>query len=122
MAKFGYHLPLYRIEQVFTHQGVPIARTSLCDWVLQCGVALKPLSDRLLVLLKRRQAVIFSDDTTVAVQDRGKTRETRFWIYAGHSSSIIVYDHTETRAGKHPKGRLEDCSGYLQADAYAGYD
>ncbi len=87
--------------------------------MLQCGVALKPLSDRLLVLLKR-QAVIFSDDTTVAVQDWGKTCETRFWVYAGHSSPIIVYDHTETRAGKHPKGRLEDYSGYLQADAYAG--
>lgn len=121
MAKFGYHLPLYRIEQVFAHQGVPIARTTLCDWVLHCGVALKPLTDRLLVLLKR-QAVIFSDDTTVAVQDRGKTRETRFWVYAGHSPPIIVYDHTETRAGKHPKTRLEGYSGYLQADAYAGYD
>jgi transposase len=121
MAKYGYHLPLYRIEQVFAHQGIPIARTTLCDWVLQCGVALKPLTDRLLVLLKR-QAVIFSDDTTVALQDRGKTRETRFWVYAGHSPPIIVYDHTETRAGKHPKTRLEGYSGYLQADAYAGYD
>ena len=121
MAKFGYHLPLYRIEQVFTHQGVPIARTTLCDWVMQCGVALKPLAERLLVLLKQ-QAVIFSDDTTVAVQDRGKTRETRFWVYAGHSPPIIVYEHTETRAGKHPKARLEGYVGYLQADAYSGYD
>jgi transposase len=121
MAKFGYHLPLYRIEQVFAHQGVPIARTTLCDWVLHCGVALKPLSERLLVLLKQ-QAVIFSDDTTVAVQDRGKTRETRFWVYAGHSPPIIVYDHTESRAGRHPKAKLAGYRGYLQADAYAGYD
>ena len=121
MAKFGYHLPLYRIEQIFAHQGVAIARTTLCDWVLQCGVALKPLVERMLVLLKR-QAVIFSDDTIVAVQDRGKTRETRFWVYAGHSPPIIVYDHTETRAGKHPKAKLEGYGGYLQADAYSGYD
>jgi transposase len=121
MAKFGYHLPLYRIEQVFAHQGVAIARTTLCDWVIQSGLALKPLTDRLLVLLKQ-QAVIFSDDTTVAVQDRGKTRETRFWVYAGHSPPIIVYDHTETRAGKHPKNKLEGYCGYLQADAYSGYD
>jgi transposase len=121
MAKFGYHLPLYRIEQVFAHQGVPIARTTLCDWVLQCGVALKPLTERLLVLLKQ-QAVIFSDDTTVAVQDRGKTRETRFWVYAGHSPPMVIYDHTETRAGKHPKDKLAGYRGYLQADAYAGYD
>jgi transposase len=121
MAKFGYHLPLYRIEQVFAHQGVAIARTTLCDWVLQCGVALKPLAERMLALLKQ-QAVLFSDDTTVAVQDLGKTRETRFWVYAGHSPPIIVYDHSETRAGKYPKAKLEGYRGYLQADAYAGYD
>jgi len=121
MAKYGYHLPLYRIEQIFAHQGVPIARTTLCDWVIQSGWQLKPLAERMLELLKQ-QPVIFSDDTTVAVQDRGKTRETRFWVYAGHSPPIVVYDHTETRAGKHPKAKLEGYSGYLQADAYAGYD
>jgi transposase len=121
MAKYGYHLPLYRIEQIFAHQGVPIARTTLCDWVIQSGWQLKPLAERMLERLKQ-QPVIFSDDTTVAVQDRGKTRETRFWVYAGHSPPIVVYDHTETRAGKHPKAKLEGYSGYLQADAYAGYD
>ena len=121
MAKYGYHLPLYRIEQIFAHQGVPIARTTLCDWVIQSGWQLQPLVERMLALLKQ-QPVIFSDDTTVAVQDRGKTRETRFWVYAGHSPPIVVYDHTETRAGKHPKAKLEGYSGYLQADAYAGYD
>lgn len=89
--------------------------------VIQSGWQLKPVVERMLALLKR-QPVIFSDDTTVAVQDRGKTRETRFWVYAGHSPPIVVYDHTETRAGKHPKAKLEGYSGYLQADAYAGYD
>ncbi len=120
-AKFAYHLPLYRIEQAFAHQGVPIARATLCDWVLGCGAALKPLAERMMALLKR-QAVIFSDDTTVQAQSPGKTRETRFWVYTGHSPPIVVYDHTETRAGKHPKARLEGYAGYLQADAYAGYD
>ncbi len=120
-AKFAYHLPLYRIEQIFAHQGVPIARATLCDWVLGCGAALKPLAERMLALLKQ-QAVIFSDDTTVQVQSPGKTRETRFWVYTGHSPPIVVYDHTETRAGKHPKARLEGYRGYLQADAYSGYD
>src|SRR5574337_1312890 len=92
MAKYGTHLPLYRIEQIFARLGLALARTT------------------------------FSDDTPVAVQDRGKTRETRFWVYAGHSPPIIVYDHTETRAGKHPKAKLQGYCGYLQADAYAGYD
>jgi len=98
-----------------------MARTTLCDGVMQCGMALRPLVLRLMELLKQ-QAVIFSDDTTVAVQDRGKTRETRFWVYAGHSPPIIVYDHTGSRAGKHPKALLAGYTGYLPVDAYAGYD
>ena len=121
MAKYGYHLPLYRLEQIFAHQGVPIARTTLCDWVIQSGLALRPLVERMLELLKQ-QPVIFSDDTPVALQAPGKTRETRFWVYAGHSPPIIVYDHTETRAGKYPQAKLAGYRGYLQADAYAGYD
>jgi hypothetical protein len=72
--------------------------------------------------LLKQQPVIFSDETTVAVQTPGKARETRFWVYAGYSPPIIVYVHTETRAGKHPKAKLEGYSDYLQADAYAGYD
>jgi hypothetical protein len=66
--------------------------------------------------------VLFSDDTTVALQETGKTRETRFWVYTGHSPPLIVYHHTETRAGQHPKAHLAGWSGYLQVDAYAGYD
>lgn len=72
MAKYGDHLPLYRIEQQFIRLGVPIARATLCDWVLQCGAALLPLVLRMMELLKE-QAVIFSDDTTVALQAPGKT-------------------------------------------------
>ena len=121
VAKYAYHLPLYRIEQGFAAQGVVLARATLCDWIMQCGQALMPLVERMLTLLKR-QPVIFSDDTSVPLQAPGKTRETRFWVYTGHSPPIIVYHHTETRAGQHPQDQLEGYHGYLQADAYAGYD
>jgi transposase len=120
-AKYLYHLPLYRIEQILASQGFPVARATLCDWVMQCGMALVPLVERMMALLKE-QAVLFSDDTTVALQETGKTRETRFWVYTGHSPPLVVYHHTETRAGQHPKAHLAGWSGYLQVDAYAGYD
>lgn len=120
-AKYLYHLPLYRIEQLFAAQGFSVARATLCDWVMQCGQALIPLVERMMVLLKE-QAVLFSDDTPVALQETGKTRETRFWVYTGHSPPLIVYHHTSSRAGKHPKAHLAGFTGYLQVDAYAGYD
>lgn len=120
-AKYLYHLPLYRIEQLLASQGFPVARATLCGWVMQCGEALRPLVERMMVLLKQ-QAVLFSDDTPVALQDTGKTRETRFWVYTGHAPPLIVYHHTTSRAGKHPKAHLAGFNGYLQVDAYAGYD
>ena len=120
-AQYGYPLPLYRIEQIFAAQGLTLARATLCDWILQCGVALAPLVLRLLELLKE-QPVIFSDDTPVQLQAPGRTRTTRFWVYTGHSPPLIVYDHTESRAGKYPEARLQGYQGYLQADAYGGYD
>ncbi len=72
---------------------------------MQCGMALVPLVERMMALLKE-QAVIFSDDTPVALQDTGKTRETRFWVYTGHSPPLIAYHHSATRAGKYPKAQL----------------
>jgi hypothetical protein len=34
----------------------------------------------------------------------------------------IVYDYTATGSRAGPSAFLRDCRGYLQADAYAGYD
>ncbi len=63
-AKYLYHLPLYRIEQLFAAQGFSVARATLCDWVMQCGQALIPLVERMMVLLKE-QAVLFSDGSSL---------------------------------------------------------
>jgi transposase len=45
------HLPLYRIEQIAARQGVPLARSTLAQWIGRIGVALQPLADRLAELL-----------------------------------------------------------------------
>ncbi|HCO24888.1 MAG TPA: IS66 family transposase, partial [Gimesia maris] len=59
------------------------------------------------------------------VQDKrlSRTRTGRFWIYcgdAGHPYS--VYDFTPNRERAGPQAFLADFCGYLQADAYAGYE
>jgi hypothetical protein len=37
-------LPLYRIEQIAARQGVPLARSTLAEWIGRIGVALRPLA------------------------------------------------------------------------------
>ena len=46
--KFGDHLPLYRIAEIMGREGVQISRKLLSQWMVHCGMALKPLYDVML--------------------------------------------------------------------------
>ena len=47
VAKYLDHLPLYRQEAIFERAGLAIARSTLAQWVGECGVQLQPLVDAL---------------------------------------------------------------------------
>ena len=47
IGKYLDHLPLYRQGRIFERAGVAIPRSTLAQWVGQCGVALQPLVDAL---------------------------------------------------------------------------
>jgi len=61
----------------------------------------------------------------VPAQDktRNKTRQARVWVYVGDDNpSYTVFDFTPTRSRDGPVAFLDSFNGYLQADAYSGYD
>ncbi|HEY1562256.1 MAG TPA: IS66 family transposase [Caulobacteraceae bacterium] len=124
-SKFADHLPLYRQEGIFQRNGVELARSTLCDWMAACAGLLEPI---IKAMLRRILAskVIATDDTPVTVQDHaGKGVKTgRLWAYLGdRDNPFIVYDYTPDRTASGPERFLKDYrSGYLQSDAYAGYD
>ena len=69
--------------------------------------------------------VIGTDDTGVKVLDITMpfARTGRIWPYYGdHEHPVILYDYTATRERAGPEKFLEGYRGYLQADAYGGYD
>jgi hypothetical protein len=52
-----------------------------------------------------------------------RTRTGRIWTYVGDDEHpYTVYDYTPTRSRDGPEAFLEEFRGYLQADAYSGYD
>jgi transposase len=53
VSRYTDHLPLYRIEQIGAREGVPLARSTLAEWIGKIGVALQPLTERLAELLKK---------------------------------------------------------------------
>jgi len=67
--------------------------------------------------------IVHTDDTpvTVAQDARGETIAGRVWVYADHDDRIW-YDFTPSRSRDGPQRVLGGFAGYLQADAYGGYD
>ncbi|HEX5235045.1 MAG TPA: IS66 family transposase [Silvibacterium sp.] len=124
VAKTVDHLPLNRQEKIFERHGVDISRKTMCGWMAQCAELLKPLYETAKQVLFESK-VIGTDDTSVKVLD-GKlpfARTGRVWPYYGdRDHPLIVYDYTATRERAGPERFLEGYRGYLQADAYGGYD
>jgi transposase len=125
-SKYLDHLPLYRIEQIAARQGVPLARSTLAQWIGRIGVALQPLTDRLTELLKQR-ACLHADETPVRQLDpgSGKTHQAYLWAYRSGTwedgPPIIIFDYQASRAGAHVRAFLQDWRGHLMVDDYAGY-
>jgi transposase len=130
VAKFDHHLPLYRQAEMMAEQGLNIDRSTLAGWAGQAASLLDPIAARI-----REEGLkadkIHADDTPVPVLDpgRGRTATGRLWVYAVDDRSsgastppLAWYRFTPDRSGAHPQRELVTFSGFLQADAYAGYD
>lgn len=124
--KYLDHLPLYRIEQISSRYGVPLARSTLASWVGQLGVQLQPLADRLGELLKQR-SMLHADETPVQQLDpgAGKTKRAYLWAYRSNELDtgppIVVFDYQTSRSGQHARAWLHGWRGHLLVDDYAGY-
>ena len=122
-AKYADHAPLHRQEGIFARSGVALSRRTLCDWVAAVADLVAPIVGE----MKRTvltSHVIHSDDTPITVQDRGHpggSRRGYLWVYGGERGDL-VYDYTPSRGRNGPVQFLAGFRGYLQADAYAGYD
>ena len=124
VSKYGDHLPLHRQAGIFRRHGLDLNRSTLGDWVAASASQLKPLVERMKAELWKSK-VVHTDDTPVPVRDgsRKQTRQGRLWVYHGDGEHpMVVYDYTAGRSRAGPERMLKTYTGYLQADAYAGYD
>lgn len=124
VSKLGDHLPLYRLEHIFARQQLHVARSTLCAWLAAAGELVRPLVE-LMTQQVRLSQVIHTDDTRVPIQapGEGHCKSGRIWTYIGdREHPYTVYDYTPDRTRAGPTNWLRDYKGYLQADAYGGYD
>ncbi|HEX3440342.1 MAG TPA: IS66 family transposase [Pseudolabrys sp.] len=129
VAKYGWHLPLYRQAKMLAIQGIDIDRSTLAFWVGYAAAELVPLYERLKqhLLSSSRLAV---DETPVPVLDpgRGRTKTGYFWSMArddrpfgGKDPPAVAYTYAPGRGAVHLHMLLKNYRGIVQCDGYAPY-
>jgi transposase len=119
---FGDHMPYARLERKFSHEGIDLARSVLCRSVLRCGELLAPV----FTALKKEMLGSFlvqADETPVIIRNGNKAGRKRgfMWIYRSAEGNCI-FELCPGRGSEWPVGMLGDYRGFVQSDAYAGYD
>jgi len=125
-AKFVDSLPFYRQEGMFERIGVELGRATMANWAIQVGDRCKPLLE-LFVTGIRSGPLINMDETTVQVlkePDRKNTAKSYMWVFRGgsHEHPLIVYQYHTTRSGNVVLDFIGEYEGYVQTDAYSGYN
>jgi transposase len=122
-SKYGDYLPLYRLERIFGRHGLELPRSTTCDWMARCAALLRPLYDTMVSRVLQSR-VVHTDDTPLPVLDktRDRTRQGRIWVYLANDQPYNVFDFTPSHSRDGPERFLAGYQGFLQADAFAGYD
>jgi transposase len=130
VSKYCDGIPLYRQSAILEREGVDIDRATMAEWMGHVAWWVFPLA-ALIGRTVMAQSVIWTDDTPIRTlaPGTGKTRLSRFWCYAvdprpyqGPGHPAVFYRYSADRKGERPRGHLEGFSGYLHADAFAGYE
>lgn len=130
VSKFADHLPLYRQSQIYIREGVEISRSTMADWLGQASWLLQPLVDKITDHVMA-SIKVHADDTPVPVlaPGTGKTATGRLWVYLRDNrrwdpsdKPAALFRYSPDRKGERPREHLKSFAGFLQADAYAGFE
>lgn len=147
--KFGYHLPIYRQQDIFAGSGWTPQRSTLLNIAEAAGDLLTPLIAHLRSVVLR-SGVIGTDDTRVTLllpkflpeiiagdakskrihevfqaarKDKRPSVSGRMWAYRSVMIKLNVFDFTVSRHRDGPDEFLVDSgfTGTMLADCYSGY-
>jgi transposase len=123
VRKYADHAPLHRIRGMYRRLEVDLPVSTLAHWVAAGSGVLEPIARAI-----RRETllahVVQADDTGLRVLDpakKGGSKRGHMWAYVG-DRAWATYDYTPTWEAEGPCAFLAERVGWLQADAYAGYD
>jgi transposase len=125
VAKYCDHLPLYRQEHIYARLGVHLTRQVMAEWMIKLGEALRPL----IGLMHERildGPVVHADETPVRVLTKDGVRTSHqayMWqVSRWGPKPLVVFEFDMSRKKEVAEKLLGTYSGFVQIDAYAGYD
>jgi len=147
-GKYGFHLPVYRQQDLFAGSGWTPGRSTLLNILTAAAFVMEPL----VAHFKRAvlaDDIIGTDDTRVtlllpetipkpdpddprsqrvyevlskAMAEKRRSVTARMWAYRGITVPLNVFDFTVSWHRDGPELMLADFEGIVQADCYAGYE
>jgi transposase len=130
VSKYDDHLPLYRQAEIYARDSVSLETSTLSGWVGATAAALTPLVDALAAEIIGSDT-LHVDDTPVPVlaPGTGRTKTGRLWVYvrderpfAGARPPAALFRYSADRKGEHPRAHLNEFTGVIHADGYAGFN
>ncbi len=130
VSKFADHLPLYRQSRIYAREGIDLSRSTLADWLGHVSWLLAPLVERI-ADHAMASPKLHADDTPVPVlaPGTGKTATGRLWVYlrdnrrwSPNDKPAALFRYSPDRKGERPREHVKAFAGFLQADAYAGFE
>ncbi len=123
-SKYAEHMPLYRLQERYRRLGLDFSLSTFCNWVDHVAGLTAPIVEAMKqqMLVSRK---VHTDDTPITVLDPNAepvhSRQGYMWVYISEYEDV-VFDFTNSHTRDGPASFLADYRGYLQADAFSGYD
>ena len=120
VSRWADHLPLHRMERIYGRDGLPLSRSTVCDWHLQLKKLVAPLIDAMW-----KDALtspyLCTDATGVLVQADKKCKTGHFFVVAVPERAVL-FGYSPKHNGAAVDALLGGYEGTLVADAHAVYN
>jgi transposase len=126
VKKFADHLPLYRQSEMLARENIGISRQTLSNWVVRCGLALKPLYEEMTRHILQ-SGNVFIDESPIDMLDpgKGKVHQSYMWVLVGGQAAdppYRIYNFRTDRCHHNVFELLKGYSGVLHSDKYGAYE
>ena len=126
VSKFADALPLYRQQKIFSRMGIGLSRSTMVNWVVNASRCCKPLIDLLAEEIRGGPLINMDESPLQVLKEPGRHNTTRsyMWIFKGGNPDhpAMVYQYHPTRNGEVAEKFLGNYQGYVQSDAFSGYE